>query len=226
MAKKKKASAESREELREELKSELRSQFQKETITLAVLALVLGFIAGILVANVFKGQKAPSLPSPQVSLPPSGPLAKAGLEGEINRLKEIVATNPKNYEAWVQLGNTYYDSEQSQLAIEAYEKALAINSSDPNVLTDIGTMYLRAGQIDKAVEAFQKAMAMDATHANSRFNLGIVLKENKNDFQGAIKAWEEYLKLAPQGPHADFVRDGIKEMRDILSLSQEGKDNP
>ena len=34
-------------------------------------------------------------------------------------------------------------------------------------------------------------------HINSWFNLGVVLKYDKNDFLNVIQAWEEFLKLEP-----------------------------
>ncbi len=72
----------------------------------------------------------------------------------------------------MQLGNAYFDADQFQKAIAAYEKSLAIDPGNPNVWTDLGVMYRRNKQPRKAVEAFSKAMAADPKHEVSRMNKG------------------------------------------------------
>ncbi|MDZ7596959.1 MAG: tetratricopeptide repeat protein [Desulfobacterales bacterium] len=90
-------------------------------------------------------------------------------------LEAEAAANPQNAEAWVQLGNAYFDADQYQKAIDAYEKSLVIDPGNPNVLTDLGVMYRRNKQPEKAVEMFSRAMAADPRHEVSRMNKGIVL---------------------------------------------------
>ncbi len=77
----------------------------------------------------------------------------------------------------------------------------------------MGIMYRKSGQFDKAVEAFRQAARDDPKHLNSRFNLGIVLKYDKNDFPGAIQAWEEFLKLNPDHDRATMVKQEIQTMK-------------
>jgi tetratricopeptide (TPR) repeat protein len=153
-------------------------------------------------------------------LPPTGAPAPAppGIDSfeaasKIQTLKEIVKKDPKNLAAWVELGNLYFDTNQPKEAIEAYRQYLVSKPDNPDVRTDMGIMYRKLGQFDRAIEEFRKAAQSDPKHANSRYNIGIVLLHDKEDIKGAIKAWEEYLKVEPQGEKADRVRAQMENLK-------------
>ena len=197
---------------------------KKETAILAiVIAFLVGFITGATVAILKRGNSGertvmvqkPSMPSQMIPLPtPSGP-PPVEVAGKIQALKDILKKDPKNLSAWVELGNLYFDSDQPQEAIKAYSQYLAVKPDNPDVRTDMGIMYRNLGNIDRALDEFRKAAQSDPKHINSRYNVGIVLLHDKQDMKGAIKAWEEYLKVDPKGERADRVRaqmDKLKKM--------------
>jgi tetratricopeptide (TPR) repeat protein len=130
-------------------------------------------------------------------------------------LKEIVKKDPKNLPAWVELGNLYFDTDQPKEAIEAYGRYLAVKPDNPDVRTDMGIMYRKLGQFDRAVEEFRKAARSDPKHVNSRYNIGLVLLHDKGDIQGAIKAWEEYLKVDPNSEKSQRIRSQIEKMKSM-----------
>ena len=103
-------------------------------------------------------------------------------------MEDEVSRNPADAEAWIRLGNAYFDSDQYEKSIRAYEKALALKPDNPDVLTDMGVMYRLSGQPHKALEAFNKAMAVNPKHEISRLNKGIVLMYDLKDEKGAIQA--------------------------------------
>jgi cytochrome c-type biogenesis protein CcmH/NrfG len=105
--------------------------------------------------------------------------------------------NPQQADGWTQLGNAYYDNDQYQQAIFAYEKSLSIEPENTNVITDLGTMYRRNKEPEKAVEMFNRTIALDPKHEIARMNKGIVLLHDLNDEQGAVQAWEDLLEINP-----------------------------
>ena len=121
--------------------------------------------------------------------------------------------DPSNYQALVQIGNDYFDLGEAQKSVDAYSKALAIKDGDPNVLTDMGVMYRQLKDFPKALAAFRKAAAASPTHPQSRMNIGVVLMHDLNDPKGAIAAWEDYLRVAPNDPNAEDIRRSIEELR-------------
>ena len=133
---------------------------------------------------------------------------------QILSLEQEVAVNPTNVRAWIQLGNVYFDTNNYSKAIRAYEKSLELSPDNPNVLTDLGVMYRRNGRSDKALEAFDRAIAVDPTHEQSRFNKGIVLNYDMRDREGAIKAWEDLLRVNPNAMAPDGlpISEAIKKL--------------
>jgi hypothetical protein len=44
-------------------------------------------------------------------------------------------------------------------------------------------------------------------------NIGVVLMHDMNDPKGAIAAWEDFLRAAPNDPNAENIRRSIEELR-------------
>jgi tetratricopeptide (TPR) repeat protein len=198
---------------------------KKETVILAVvIAFIVGFITGATVA-ILKGkkggEKVVAVPKPQGALQmapmpaPQGP-TPAEVASKIQTLKDIVKKDPKNLSAWVEIGNLYFDSNQPKEAIEAYNQYLAIKPDNPDVRTDLGIMYRNLGQFDKALEEFRKAAQIDPKHINSRYNLGLVLLHDKQDMKGAIKAWEEYLRVDSKSERAERIKVQMEKLRKMV----------
>jgi tetratricopeptide (TPR) repeat protein len=187
----------------------------------AFLFMLIAFVAGVVVgvvAAVYYEDKIPlmssttkqPIPSPSPAAPP------ANVQKKIDHLQSILKDEPKNLDVLIQLGNLYFDAGQVNQAIETYSKALEINPENADVRTDLGIMYRRKGDYDRAIAEFRKAAEIDPKHANSRYNLGIVLLHDKGDIKGAIKVWEDYLKVEPTGPRAENIRNQMAKMKSMV----------
>jgi len=181
---------------------------KKENLLFIGVALVVGLLVGIIVGN-----KGGSSSSGQASAPPSSVAPVANYEQNIKMLKGVVEKEPENRNAWVQLGHNYFDSNQYVEAVEAYDKALALDGNDPDILTDQGVMFRKLGWYDRAVQNFEKAFKINSLHTQSVYNLGIVYRYDLNDFAKATEAWEKFLAIAPPGPSVDQVRTEVEFMK-------------
>jgi tetratricopeptide (TPR) repeat protein len=187
----------------------------------AFLFIAIAFIAGIVVgviATVYYEDKTTVMPSTvKQSSPPPPPVAPpADVQKQIDVLRAVLKDDPKNLKALTQLGNLYFDTDQFNQAIETYSKALEIDPKNADVRTDMGIMYRKKGDYDRAIAEFKKAAEIDPKHVNSRYNLGVVLLHDKGDIKGAIKAWEDYLKVEPTGPRAENIRNQMERMRGMV----------
>lgn len=177
---------------------------KKETLLLVVVVLIVGILVGILVTRGGRGT------APTASAPPQAGAPVVNYQQTIKMLEGLVASDPSNRNAWVELGNNYFDSDQPVKAIEAYGKALALGPDDPNVLTDQGIMFRRMGWYDRAIENFSKAAALSPTHSQSLYNLGVVYRYDLQDFPKAKEVWSRFLALNPSGPSAEQVRSEME----------------
>jgi len=185
---------------------------KKEQIVYIVITLVVGVLVGVIFTNARKNVSSDSVAPSQVAAPATN------YQQQITMLEGLVAKDPGNRNAWVQLGNNYFDSEQPMKAVEAYGKALELNGNDPDVLTDQGVMYRRLGWFDKAVKNFEMAFSIAPNHIQSLFNLGIVYRYDLQDSSKASEVWERYLMINPTGPGADQVRAELNAIKNSPAL--------
>jgi cytochrome c-type biogenesis protein CcmH/NrfG len=186
---------------------------KKETMLIvAFVAVLVGFFSGVVFVSLKSG--ATRQPPLQEALNPAINAKEASNEGTAP-LEEEVSRNPGNIQAWIQLGNHYFDADQHKEAIRAYERALALDDNNPDVWTDLGVMYRRDGQPQKAIEAFDKAMTLDPLHEVSRFNKGIVLMYDLHDPKGALASWEALLAINPNAKamNGQTLRDLIDRVK-------------
>ena len=185
-----------------------------KTLLIFTGGVIVGLIMGVALSSLFvapttsTGSRAPAPVAPQ-----QGGQDRLRLQQELTQMEQVVKSDPKNYRAWVGIGNNRFDLGDSKGSIEGYRKALELDDSDANVWTDMGIMYRRIGDFQMALESFQAAMQRDPTHALSRMNAGIVYVNDLNQYDKGIEAWEAYLKIVPSGPQADDVRRQIEEVK-------------
>lgn len=181
----------------------------KETVLYVVIALLVGILGTVLVTGVANKQKA----APPAAGIPAGGGSPVDYQQRITEAEKIVAADPKNLQAWVQLGNDYFDTDQAKKAIDAYGKALELDPNNSNVLTDQGIMFKRVGWFDRAIANFEKAQQLDPKHLQSLYNLGVIYMADLKQPAKAVKYWERYLELDPMSPNSQQIRLMLDEAK-------------
>ncbi len=198
-----------------------------------LLFAAIGLLAGFAAAYVYLDRIPQSAPGnaadPHAGITGVGPGATRDLPGsgggqpslvadpvaqrKLADLEAAAAKEPGNYALLVQLGNTAYDVENWQKAVDAYEGALKLQAGDANVMTDLGVSYRNLGNGTKALEFFGKALAKDPSHWPAAFNQAIVYGVDRGD---KAKAKEILLKIRKEHPEVKSI-DGL-----LAALDQKG----
>jgi cytochrome c-type biogenesis protein CcmH/NrfG len=174
----------------------------KESLLIATVALIVGVLGGFLIFSMSSVGK-----SQQTSVAiPAGAGSPTDYTARIAEAEKIVAREPKNLNAWLSLGNDYFDTEQAQKAIHAYGKVLEIEPNNPNVLTDQGVMYRKVGWYDKALANFEKAQQIDPKHLQSLYNMGVVYAVDMKQPEKSGPIWKKYLQMDPNSPTAMQIK--------------------
>jgi Tfp pilus assembly protein PilF len=179
----------------------------KDSILIAVVALIVGLLGGYLVFSISTSGKAQQS---NVAIQ-TGAGSPADYTQRIAQAEKIVAQDPKNLNAWISLGNDYFDTAQSQKAINAYGKALEIGPDNPNVLTDQGIMFRAVGWYDKALANFERANKIDPNHLQSLYNAGLVYAVDLKQPEKATPYWNRYLKLDSSSPTAIQIKGMMEQ---------------
>ena len=154
----------------------------------------------------FPAPPAPGLPAPP---PPGSAPNPLELQERILTTQQLVAADPSNVNAWIALGNDYFDTQQADKAVEAYGKALALAPGNPDVLTDQGVMYRQLKDFPRAIGNFKKANQLQPEHLQSLYNMGLVYADDLKQPEAARKAWNRVLQLNPASPQANLARQGL-----------------
>ena len=189
-------------------------------LLVAVLAGLFGFQIGR-AGRVFKDGEpitaaptaaAPAQAAPAPAAPAAGGVPLDAAE-QISAATAVVQQDPKNRQAWVGLGNLYFDTHQHQKSIDAYARALELQPDDPDVLTDQGVMYRAVGAYDKAVANFEKANRIRPQHLQSLYNLGVVYAFDLKNVPKAEEAWNKLIQLAPTSENAAQAREALAQIK-------------
>lgn len=185
----------------------------RESIVMGLAGLLLGVMVGwIIGSQAATGVTSTAAPPPQAaSAPAQGQQAAPPAldEQKAAALRAEAEKNPRDAKPRVQLGNLYFDSERFDDATKWYTEALAVDPNDADVSTDLGITYYYRNQPDRALEQFERSLQIDPKHSKTLLNIGVVRAWGKQDLEGAAKAWERVLEVAPNSEEAQRARQGL-----------------
>ncbi|MCL5024776.1 MAG: tetratricopeptide repeat protein [Nitrospirae bacterium] len=144
---------------------------------------------------------------------PEYPAGTLRTQDTLRIAEDAVKTDPKNVNAWVELGNILMDSRRFGEAVGAYQKALELDPKNVDVRVDMGTCYRNSGKPDMAMREYKKALEINPNHLLAHMNLGVVYAYDLKDKAQAIKEFEKYLQLAPNARNAEQVKQQIEKLK-------------
>lgn len=98
-------------------------------------------------------------------------------------------------------------------AIAAYQAVLKRDEKNVDAMTHLAVIVAMGGHADAAIESFDKALKIDPKYTPALMYKGQVLYEIKQDYAGAIKAWERFVSLTPVGEDRRRIAVLIEEAR-------------
>jgi tetratricopeptide (TPR) repeat protein len=119
--------------------------------------------------------------------------------------------------AWNGVGNTLAKQGKPTDAAAAFENAVKAEPTNAAMFySNEAAVLFNAGQMDAAAAAADKAIAADPNRPDPYFIKGQALVQHatvdpKTQLPiappGCLEAYQKYLQLAPDGPHAESVRE-------------------
>ena len=172
----------------------------------AIVALLVGALVGFAAGYFAGGGGRPEAAGR------AGPAA-APTGDRLADLTRAAERVPENSEVLMDLGNLYYDREDWDRAIAAYEKARRKAAKNPNLLSDLGAAHRNRGEFDLALAYFQKARENDPNHWQSLLNQVLVEAYDRKDAKSAQRLLDELKKRYPQIPQLDRIQAQISGIR-------------
>jgi cytochrome c-type biogenesis protein CcmH/NrfG len=184
----------------------------KESVIFGLAGVFFGVLVGWMIGSQ-QARPTAVTPTPPAASSQQAQTAPPFDQSRAAALEATIAKNAGDVESRVQLGDLYFDAERFADATKWYEEALKINPKHVNASTDLGIAYYYMNQPDRALQQFDRSLAVDPKHTKTLLNIGIVRAFGKQDLEGAAKAWQQVIDIAPSSQEAGMARQALQGLR-------------
>ncbi|MFN0063292.1 MAG: tetratricopeptide repeat protein [Myxococcaceae bacterium] len=119
---------------------------------------------------------------------------------------------PKTFEAHLMMGHRLRARERLEPALAAYDKALQLRPGNADALTGKGLVLLDLENLRDAEDSFLGALKANPTSLDALMGLAETYRAQGRKAD-AVRYYEQYLSLAPDGPEAPVARSAIQKLR-------------
>lgn len=125
----------------------------------------------------------------------------------INHYKLPTQSDPKDVEAWITLGNFYYQNFNTKYdeAIVSYDSALALDSSKYELYQYIGNCYFYKGDQDSAIKSYQKVIELQPNNSLHYLSIGDFYSNQLRNYKKALLHYEKAVELNPDDPNIYYA---------------------
>ena len=147
---------------------------------------------------------------------------------------KTVVSSPHSSRAHYNLGNSYLNQEQWQMAIKEYQATLRLKPDHYKAHGNLGVAYKNIGRQKDAIQEYKKSLIINPDYAAAHYSLGIAFAGLKQ-WQEAIKEFQTAIYLNPNVSDAHYNlgiaytglerwQEVIKEYRKALRLEPDNFD--
>ncbi len=117
--------------------------------------------------------------------------------------EDILKYEPASARINNNLGNFYYDKNETKKAEDYYWKAVSVEDNFPQPHFNLGSILQDRGDIRGAIVEFEKAIEIDPNFPYAYQNLAVIYAA-QGDLAATIKYLEKFRELQPQNPRAYY----------------------
>ncbi|HEY9613465.1 FkbM family methyltransferase [Allocoleopsis sp.] len=111
--------------------------------------------------------------------------------------QQVLQWQPNHADAWHLLGVIAGQQKQHQTAIERINRAIELNSENPDFHNNLGNALKAQGKLEEAINAYYQALRVNSRYPDAYYNLGNTFKQ-QGKLEQAIDAYQQALKLNPK----------------------------
>jgi len=135
-------------------------------------------------------------------------LARGDLEEARQVLKDAVAMDANLADGHILLGRIAFEKMDFARAVPHFERALQLLPREERLYFELAKSYMAAGADDRAEQTLDRALGGGLESAGLLKCLGIV-RVKRQDFEGAVTAYERALETSPEDPEALKMLAGL-----------------
>jgi cytochrome c-type biogenesis protein CcmH/NrfG len=152
-----------------------------------------------------------SMPGRETGASAGVPVAAVDME-RLGELEDVVADDPQNLAALVELGHMYLRLQRYDELNSVTQAALAIDPDNPEALTHLGMLLFAMGHPEGVIATFDRVLAVDPDFAEALQFKGMV-SFMWGDYATAVEALEHYLEVVPPDQASPRIRAMLEAAR-------------
>ncbi len=110
---------------------------------------------------------------------------------------------------FVELGDSFMDTEEYEEAIKAYTQAINIEPNNQHIYRGRATAYELAGDYEAAVFDLEKAILLDPDEVGPYEQLADLYQWSIGDLDAAVETWTEVISVQPENAEAYSQRGAV-----------------
>jgi cytochrome c-type biogenesis protein CcmH/NrfG len=178
----------------------------------ALTLVVFGVVLGVLVNRYLE----PAPPDPMAPVPPVAAAPGGSEPGGAPR-----PIPPGMLQGMLQAARTSFEAGRYNEAATAYRAILKRDPDNLDALTHFGAILAIAGHTDQGLEHLGRALSLDPNYRAALWYQAGVL-EAREDYAGAIAAWEKFAAVSGPGEDRDRAQEFIREAKKKLGAQPGG----
>jgi cytochrome c-type biogenesis protein CcmH len=147
---------------------------------------------------------------------------QAQIEANVNALAKRLEANPSDLQGWKMLARSYSSMDKYDEAAKAYDKALALQPGDADLMTNLAVSLAMANNRNfegRPQQLIEQALKVDPENTNTLGVAGGIAFEQK-DYTRAIDYWTKVVKKLP--PDSDLTQAVNEKIDEAKALAAGG----
>ena len=147
-------------------------------------------------------------------------VASLTLDESLIKLKDHLDKNPDDAKSWQILGLTYFELDNLNDSLKAYEMSHQLDSNNVRTLVEYATTLARLKEgsfTGKPTELVEKALAINPNSIDAIYLIGLIAA-NQQDFATAEKQWKQALMLLSlTDPNRQSIQQMLEQVQSITT---------
>jgi choline-sulfatase len=167
----------------------------------------LGYVSG---AETGSSRRTGPRPDPKEGLPLLNELLQAQtdrdagrLDEALRRLEALARKDAENPAVFVALSSVYDRRKDSEGAIRAAKRAVALDPESSVAVLDLAFAFKGAGKLAEAATGFERVLALDPDNVKALLNLGEIIHD-RGDRERAFELYQRAVNAAPKFARAQI----------------------
>ncbi len=177
--------------------------------------------------NALKNYSAAFPKVKEVQVNANGDLSKIYMDQKkypqvVESLRKVTSADPRNFDAFQNLGVAYFQMKDYPKAVSAWRSALGIKK-DARVYKFLGFSYYNLGKFPEAIDCYEKSEKANPDDSETYYNQAVAYYDN-SEYDKAAEAFGEAFKINPKDSDASVGRGNAIDAANNAHMSNATND--